>query len=70
MLAPAGTPPAVIAKLNRDIGEIMQTPAMQATLLAQGASVAVGTPAQFGAYISSESDKMKRLIELTGMRAE
>ncbi len=70
MLAPAGTPPAVIAKLNHDIGEIMQTPAMQATLLAQGASAAAGTPEQFAAYISSESGKMKRLIEFTGMRAE
>lgn len=70
MLAPAGTPPAVIAKLNRDIAEIMQTPAMQATLLAQGARAAAGTPAQFADYISSESGKMKRLIELTGMRAQ
>jgi tripartite-type tricarboxylate transporter receptor subunit TctC len=70
MLAPAGTPSAVIAKLNRDIGEILQTPAMRATLLTQGASAAPGTPDQFAAYIATESGKMKRLIELTGMRAE
>jgi tripartite-type tricarboxylate transporter receptor subunit TctC len=70
MLAPAATPSAVIAKLNRDIGEILETPAMHATLLAQGASAAAGTPDQFAAYISSESAKMKRLIELTGMHAE
>jgi tripartite-type tricarboxylate transporter receptor subunit TctC len=70
MLAPAGTPPAVVAKLNRDIAEIMQTPAMQTTLLAQGARAATGTPAQFADYISTESGKMKRLIELTGMRAQ
>jgi tripartite-type tricarboxylate transporter receptor subunit TctC len=70
MLAPAGTPPAVVAKLNSDIGEILETPAMQATLLAQGARAAAGTPDQFAAYIRSESDKMKRLIELTGMRAQ
>jgi tripartite-type tricarboxylate transporter receptor subunit TctC len=70
MLAPAATPSAVIAKLNRDIGEILETPAMHATLLAQGASAAAGTPNQFAAYISSESAKMKRVIELTGMHAE
>lgn len=70
MLAPAGTPPAIIAKLNRDIGEVLRTPAMQATLLAQGARAAAGTPDEFAAYIVSESAKMKRLIDLTGMRAE
>jgi tripartite-type tricarboxylate transporter receptor subunit TctC len=70
MLAPAGTPPAVVARLNRDIGEILQTPALQATLLAQGARAAPGTPEEFAAYIGSESAKMKKLIELTGMRAD
>ena len=70
MLAPAHTPPAIIAKLNRDIGEILQTSAMQTTLLAQGAEAAPGTSGEFAAFINSESAKMKRLIELTGMRAD
>jgi len=70
MLAPARTPPALVAKLNRDIGETLKTPAMQATLLAQGARAAPGTPDEFAAYINSESAKMKRLVELTGMRAD
>ena len=70
MLAPAGTPPGVITKLNRDIADVMRTPSMQATLLAQGARAATGTPAQFADYISGESTKMKRLIELTGMRTQ
>ena len=70
MLAPAGTPPSIIAKLNRDIGEILRAPAMRATLLAQGARAAAGTPDEFAAYIVSESTKMKRLIEATGMGVE
>jgi tripartite-type tricarboxylate transporter receptor subunit TctC len=70
MLAPAHTPPAIVAKLNRDIGEILQTPEMQTTLLAQGAEAAPGTPDEFAAFIKNESAKMKRLIELTGMRAD
>jgi tripartite-type tricarboxylate transporter receptor subunit TctC len=70
MLAPAHTPPAIVAKLNRDIGEILQTPEMHSTLLAQGAEAAPGTPDEFAAFIKSESAKMKSLIELTGMRAD
>jgi len=70
MLAPARTPSALVARLNRDIGEILQTPALQTTLLAQGAEAAPGTPAEFAAFIKSESAKMKRLIELTGMRVD
>jgi tripartite-type tricarboxylate transporter receptor subunit TctC len=70
MLAPSRTPAALVSKLNRDIGEALQTPAMQSALLAQGAEPAPGTPAQFGAFITSESAKMKKLIEQTGMRAD
>jgi tripartite-type tricarboxylate transporter receptor subunit TctC len=70
MLAPAHTPPAIVAKLNRDIGEILRTPKMRAILLAHGAEAAPGTPDEFAAYIKSEAAKMKSLVELTGMRAD
>ena len=70
MLAPARTPPAIIARLNRDIGEILRTPEMRTILLAQGAEAAPGTPDEFAAYINSEAAKMKSLVERTGMRAD
>jgi tripartite-type tricarboxylate transporter receptor subunit TctC len=70
MLAPAHTPPAIVAKLNRDIGHVLRTAAMRTLLLTQGAEAAAGTPEEFAAYISSEASKMKRLIELTGMRVD
>ena len=70
MLAPAHTPQAIVAKLNRDIGEILRTPEMRAILLAHGAEAAPGTPDEFAAYIKSEAAKMKSLVELTGMRVD
>ncbi len=70
MLAPARTPSALITRLNRDIGEILQSPEMRKTLFAQGAEAVPGTPAEFTAFINSESAKMKNLIELTGMRVD
>jgi len=70
MFAPAHTQAAIVGKLNRDIVEILQTPAMQATLRAQGAEPAPGTPEEFAAFIKTETAKLKKLIELTGMRAD
>ncbi|HEX2824908.1 MAG TPA: tripartite tricarboxylate transporter substrate-binding protein [Burkholderiales bacterium] len=70
LLAPARTPPALVARLNHDITEVLRTPAMHTTLLTQGARAAPAAPGEFAAYIATESEKMKRLIDRTGMRAE
>jgi len=70
MLAPRGTPPAVVGRLNHDIGKLLQTPELRTALLAQGAEPAPSTPEEFAAFIQDESEKMKRLIEVTGMRAD
>jgi len=70
LLAPARTPQSLITRLNQEVGEILRSSAMHATLLAQGAQAAPDTPAEFAAYIATESAKMKRLIEVTGMRAD
>ena len=70
LLAPARTPPALIARLNRDMLEILKTPEMQFALLALGAEPAPGTPEEFAQFIRSETVSMKALIELTGMRVD
>lgn len=70
MLAPLKTPPSVVSRLNQDIAEVLRSPAMHAVLVAQGARSDPGTSNEFAAFIKAESAKMKRLVELTGMRAE
>lgn len=70
MLAPAGTPAQLIGKLNRDFVEILQTAAMRAALVTQGAEAAPGTPEEFAAFIKSETVKLKEVIDRTGMRAD
>ena len=70
LLAPAGTPPEIITQLNRDVGDILRSSPMHALLLAQGAEAAAGTPAEFAAYIRDESQRMQRLVQTTGMRAD
>ncbi len=68
MLAPARTPGALVDKLNRDVVDILQTQALQAALLVQGAESAPSTPEEFAAFINSETAKLNREIELTGVR--
>jgi tripartite-type tricarboxylate transporter receptor subunit TctC len=70
LLAPAHTPRELVMMVNRDVGEILRSPAMRTTLLAQGAEAAPGTPEEFAAFIESESAKMKKLVAHTGLRAD
>jgi tripartite-type tricarboxylate transporter receptor subunit TctC len=70
VLAPAGAPSPIIARLNGDLVEILKSPSMRAALVAQGAEAAYGTPEEFLAFIKSETAKLKTVIERTGMRAE
>jgi len=52
--APAGTPPAVIERLQRAANEAIASPAVQAKLKEMGVRPQAGTPAQLGALLSSE----------------
>ena len=61
--APAGVPPAIINKLNKEIVKILKTPAMAERLALDG-SVAVGnTPQEFMQFIRSEVFKWRKVIK-------
>ena len=51
MIGPAGMPPAVVERINREIMAIVGTPEGRAKLLDLGAEVVGGTPAEFGAFL-------------------
>lgn len=70
MFAPARTPSDLIGRLNRDMVEILRTPASQAWLLAQGAEPSPGTPQAFAAFVKSETAKWKKVIEASGTRVD
>ena len=70
VLAPARTPSALVARLNRDIGLALREPALKATLLAQGASAAPGTPDEFAAFIAAEGERWGALARRAGAVAE
>jgi len=70
MLAPARTPAPVIARLNTDIVSVLRTPELQSSLLAQGSELAAGTPAEFSAFIRSETARLKKVVDVAGIRME
>jgi tripartite-type tricarboxylate transporter receptor subunit TctC len=71
VMAPAGTPPEVLAKLNVEIGRIMQDPAAKEQFLQQGVYVLPPqTPAQAAERLKAEVAKWARVIDETGVKAD
>lgn len=68
--APAGTPPAVVARLNTEINVILASAAMQAKLRDAGADVRLGSSAQFASFAKAESEKYLQIIKESGVKPE
>jgi tripartite-type tricarboxylate transporter receptor subunit TctC len=61
--APKNTPKEVIAKLNKEINEILAEPAIKARLTDLGGEPLIGPPEAFGKMVVAETDKWKKVIE-------
>ena len=70
LLAPAGTPPAIIAKWNADVTAILDAPEMRERLTAQGAEAAPTTPNEFAAFIARELAKYARIVQASGAKVD
>ena len=70
LMAPAGTPKEVIAKLNTEIRKAMELPDLEERIHAQGFSVLTGTPEQFSAVLRSEMDRWAKAVKDSGAKAD
>lgn len=70
VFAPARTPPALIKKLNQGMVETLKVPSFQASLLAQGAEAAPGTPEELAAFVKSEIKKWGEIIRAIGIQPQ
>jgi tripartite-type tricarboxylate transporter receptor subunit TctC len=70
LLAPKGTPPAVIARLHDDVSKVLALPDVRGDLIAKGAEPGGGSSAEFGAFIREEQDKWARLVKDAGIVLE
>lgn len=67
LLAPAGTPTAVIDKLHRDVRAVVQDPAVQAELVSRGFEPVANTPAEFAANYKRDYQVLTALIRRVGI---
>jgi len=70
VLAPAGTPKDIIARLNAAMSEVINVADMKAALNLQGLEPQTTTPEQFGAFIQADIMENAKLIKLIGLKAE
>jgi tripartite-type tricarboxylate transporter receptor subunit TctC len=70
LMAPARTPPEVVARANASLNKALQHPDSAAYFKAQGVDAAGGTAAEFGAFIRAESVKWGTLAKAAGVKLE
>jgi tripartite-type tricarboxylate transporter receptor subunit TctC len=72
LVAPAGTPDPVIAKLNAAFVQAIRDPQVVKQMIDQGAEPAANatTPAEFSAFIASESERFGKIIKAAGVKGE
>lgn len=68
--APAGTPKAIVDKLNKDINAVLLDPELKEKLLAQGIEIEGSTPEALQAFVKGEIDKWARVIKTSNIKPE
>jgi tripartite-type tricarboxylate transporter receptor subunit TctC len=70
IVAPVGTPAAILKKLDAEMGVILESPETQKRFQAEGSEVMRLTPAQFGELVAAETKKWTRVVKDAGIKAE
>jgi tripartite-type tricarboxylate transporter receptor subunit TctC len=70
VFAAAGTPPAVVSKLNTEVNRVMQLAEVQSRLPREGLRFVAMTPERFAGFVKSEKDKWAPLVKASGAKAD
>ncbi len=70
LLAPAGTPADIVARVQQETAKALATPAMKERLLAQGAIPSGNTPAEFTRFIEAEAKKWAGVVKASGAKVD
>jgi tripartite-type tricarboxylate transporter receptor subunit TctC len=68
LVAPKGTPPAIVDKLHAEVAKILADPAIKAKADASGLYPATSTPAEFAAFIRKEAERWSAVVKESGMK--
>ena len=70
LFAPAGTPRAIVDKIQGDVAKALSQPAVRERFIAQGADPGGNTPDQFAAFIRVETDKWTRVVKFSNAKVD
>lgn len=70
LLAPAGTPKDIVARVNAEVAKILRHPDVKERLAADGAEVVASPPEQFAAFLREEMAKFAKIVRASGMKIE
>ena len=70
VLAPAGTPPDIVARINGDVAKWLATPDAREKMVAQGALAIGGTPDDFARHIAAETAKWAKVVKESGAKVD
>jgi tripartite-type tricarboxylate transporter receptor subunit TctC len=68
--APKGTPPEIVDKLNKAVGEALKDPRLVARLTDMGGIPKPMTPAEFGKLVADETEKWRKVVEFAGVSVD
>ena len=67
---PAKTDPGIVAKLNREINDIVREPDVHERILALGFLAEIRSTAETAQHLAAEADKFRRIVEATGITSD
>ncbi len=67
---PAATPKAAVQKLNTEIAKALRNPGVAERLQGLGLEIVADTPEEFARFVAAESEKMRRLVQVSGARVD
>jgi tripartite-type tricarboxylate transporter receptor subunit TctC len=70
LLAPAGTPPDIVSRIQQEVARSLNTPAIKEKLLSQGAIPSGNTPAEFARHIDLEHRKWAPVVKASGAKVD
>jgi tripartite-type tricarboxylate transporter receptor subunit TctC len=70
LLAPAGTPAEIVARLNAEINEAMKTPELAANMRKLGFEPTIWSPGDYAAFLAEETGRWPTIVKASGVKAE
>ena len=68
VLAPAGTPPDIVGKVNAAINDTLRSPEMKETMTKLGMDAKIGSPQDYARFIAEETPRWNAIVKATGVK--